>query len=531
MGISYKLIFIVFIEYNFFVYVSNFENQNYLQFTFDTKIISISKSKLNYIYNETNFINDFLNNNISISVNMGIPSQNVKIFLDPKEICFSFTKNNEIIKLNEYYVENNNYNKILPYNKTKSTTAKISKLTNNYNNNKNKEYNNLYEIEEVFNLGKSKKENISFLYLKFLYENQINDKDESVYGKIGLNMNNYKDATCPRFINSLKNNNILKKYNWFLDFFSTSHGLFYIGPEPHFYNKTNSTYKDYQYVKIHTFVSINGHLEWKLLFNKIIIKNATNNYIFNLNNRLAEIDINLGLIIGTNEFQEIIEKNYFNFLIKKNTCKKTLVEFRNTNKESNKYYVYRCNSSLSHYFSVSYYDIFPEIEFFHIDSENSHKLLKYDIFERINGFYYFLIIFEAEKPNNIWKLGQPFLRRHQLIFDHDSKIIGYYDRKIKLNIEKSNLKNKINDISKNEKKYDSNKNKAENKNSIKYMIQILVFCIIIIFTFYLGMKIKESRRKRANELKDDDFEYLQHDIKNKKPEKLSQNIELYKIGK
>ena len=63
------------------------------------------------------------------------------------------------------------------------------------------------------------------------------------------------------------------------------------------------------------------------------------------------------------------------------------------------------------------------------------------------------------------------------------------------------------------------------------MIQILVFCIIIIFTFYLGMKIKESRRKRANELKDDDFEYLQHDIKNKKPEKLSQNIELYKIGK
>jgi hypothetical protein len=107
------------------------------------------------------------------------------------------------------------------------------------------------------------------------------------------------------------------KNNWFLDFFSTSHGLFYIGPEPHFYNRAYNEYKDYQYVKMHTSISLNGHLEWKLLFNKKIIRNITNNYLFNLDNKLAEIDINLGLIIGTNEFQEIIGKNYFNFLIKK----------------------------------------------------------------------------------------------------------------------------------------------------------------------------------------------------------------------
>ena len=223
-----------------------------------------------------------------------------------------FSRNKQIIKLNEQYINNNNYNKIMPYNKTKSTSAKIRPLTSI-----NKEYNNFYEIEEVFNLNKNQKENNSFLYLKFLYENQIKDKEELAYGTIGLNMNNYKDISCPRFINSLKNNGALKKYNWFLDFFSTSHGLFYIGPEPHFYNKAYNEYKDYQYVKMHTSISLNGHLEWKLLFNKIIIRNITNNYLFNLDNKLAEIDINLGLIIGINEFQEIISKNYFNFLIKK----------------------------------------------------------------------------------------------------------------------------------------------------------------------------------------------------------------------
>jgi len=516
----YKLILLVFIKYHFFVYAS-VETQNYLQFTFDTKVKSIPKSKLDYIYNETNFINDFLNNNISISINMGIPNQNINIMLDPKETCFSFSRNRQIIKLNEQNIKNNNYNKIMPYNKTKSTSAKIRPLVSI-----NKKYNNLYEIEEIFNLGKNQKENNSFLYLKFLYENQIKDDEELVYGTIGLDMNNYEDISCPRFINSLKNNGALKKYNWFLDFFSTSHGLFYIGPEPHFYNKANNDYKDYQYVKMHTSISLNGHLEWKLLFNKIIIKNITNNYLFNLDNKLAEIDINLGLIIGTKEFQEIIDKNYFDFLIKKNTCKKTLVEYNFNNEESNKYYVYRCNSSLSHYFSVSYYDIFPEIDFIHIDSEHSFKLLNYDLFERINGFYYFLVIFEAEKRNHIWKLGQPFLRRHKLIFDHDSKIIGYYDKKIRLN-----LKNKINDIVKNDTNDDSNKNNVDKfKNNIKYMVQILLFCIFIIFAFYLGKKIKESRRKRANELKDDDFEYLQHDNRNKISEKSNQNIELYKIG-
>ena len=34
-----------------------------------------------------------------------------------------------------------------------------------------------------------------------------------------------------------------------------------------------------------------------------------------------------------------------------------------------------------------------------------------------------------------------------------------------------------------------------------------MFCAIVFIAFYLGMKFKESRKKRANELKDDDYEY------------------------
>ena len=40
------------------------EKPNYLKFSFNTKLNSIPNKQLNYIYNETNFFNDFFNNTI-----------------------------------------------------------------------------------------------------------------------------------------------------------------------------------------------------------------------------------------------------------------------------------------------------------------------------------------------------------------------------------------------------------------------------------------------------------------------------------
>ena len=57
---------------------------------------------------------------------------------------------------------------------------------------------------------------------------------------------------------------------------------------------------------------------------------------------MAQIDVNCGLIIGTTEYQQFIEKNYFNLLIKEKICNKTLVEYSNDN-IIKKYYIYKCN--------------------------------------------------------------------------------------------------------------------------------------------------------------------------------------------
>jgi hypothetical protein len=201
---------------------------NYIKFNFNTKIKTIEKNILNLFYNETNFLKDFLNNTIFLDLNMGIPKQNIKIILEPNDICFEFINNKEFKELNLNYMENN-YIKITPCYKNISISSKKIQLTNSDYMNK---INNILEIEEVFYLFKFKEDNtnkVNDFYnestsLFFSYQNDINENIS--YGKIGLSMNNYKDINCKRFIPNLKNKNILKKYIWFFRFYSKFDGYF-----------------------------------------------------------------------------------------------------------------------------------------------------------------------------------------------------------------------------------------------------------------------------------------------------------------
>jgi len=525
----------------------NKEKPNYLKFPFNTKIKEISKSDFSSTFDETNFINNLLINPIFLNISIGTPPNNIQIMLDQNEICSIFDKQENLFSNNEINSNNNivSYTHIVPYNIKNSKSSKI--LANSH------------EIEDAFYLYQYTSKNLelnntieSSTFLRFLYRND--KSNELMFGKIGLNANNLKDDSCPKFFKSLKNQNIINKNIYLFDFYSRFHGFFYLGPEPHFYNIKNNINKEYQYVKMKTVISKENNFQWDLLFNKIFVKNKTNNHRFNLKNKYVKIDFNLGLIIGTDEYQKIIDENFFNLLINMSICKKSLVNYSFNELNQTTYYVYSCNRRVhqrtrgSKYFP-SYFDMFPEFEFFHIDLQYTIKIYKHELFEEINDIYYFLIVFEGDKKNNIWKLGQPFLKRLRLIFDYDSKTIGYYDVNIYKSTRKSNkriktvVETKINNTT--NKEYKNNENNENNEESkenkdfnymktfIKYFIEIILICIIIVIAFYAGMKIKESRRKRANELKDDDFEYLSHNSKNINKingNKSSQNIELNKMG-
>ena len=496
---------------------SSEEKPNYIKFPFNTKLKSYSRTNLNISYNESDFIQDFLNKTIYINMSIGNPLQDVKIMLDQNDNCFTFNRNSEIMKQNSMYINKDNYTQVTPYNKTASITAKKGSVTYfDFNS----EFNDLYDMEDEFYLYKySDIKNATIknasTTLRFLYGN-IKGEEEIVYGKIGLDMNNYKDSSCPRFFYSLGLKNIVKKYIYHFDFYDEFHGYFFLGPELHLFNTKNILNKEYQYTKMNTVLSKEGYIHWNLLFNKITMRYRHNDYVHNLNEKMTQIDFNLGLIIGTYEFQQVIEEQFFNELVAKNICQKTLVEYSYNKDNITKYYVYKCDETFMNGKNfdkekykpyINYFELFPDFQFFHINLEHNFYISNYELFKLVQGNYYFLIIFEAETQNKVWKLGQIFLKGHKLFFDYDSKVVGYYDMQIEP--RKNDTKEEDSKSNTSEDKTDYNNNK--NYKYIIYIALFIVFCAIVFIAFYLGMKVKESRKKRANELKDDDYDYETYD--------------------
>ena len=102
-----------------------------------------------------------------------------------------------------------------------------------------------------------------------------------------------------------------------------------------------------------------------------------------------------------------------------------------------------------------------------------------------NGNYnYFMIIQRNRYYNELWIFGKPFFKRYNMIFDYDNKKIGLYT-----------------------KVFDANNNNSFNKKI--YIIIIAFLLIIIIGLIFALIKCYNylPRKKRANELLDDNYEY------------------------
>ena len=116
-----------------------------------------------------------------------------------------------------------------------------------------------------------------------------------------------------------------------------------------------------------------------------------------------------------------------------------------------------------------------------------------DLWEEKNGFKYFKII-KQKYNNEYWYLGKPFFEKFQLIFDYDNKKIGLYSKIFSDN--------------------DVNDDKNNGQNIIIYILIILGLSIIIVGLIFLIIKIykKFPKKKKANELIDDNYVYESTEI-------------------
>ena len=337
---------------------------------------------------------------------------------------------------------------------------------------------------DFISFDKENKFNLSFLFQITEEENITNEyiSNKEYFAKIGLNkpIYYYRDD-CPNFISDIKEKANLSKYTLSFEFINQNKGKIIIGDELYKYNKK----KYYKSQYVHTY----SNDDFEIFFDDIIVLDNHIDQNISFNGTYGFFDFNLGVMIGSKEYKQIIDDIFFNELIMVNICQIDNITYNN----SHSYSVYSCNADKINLKS------FPKLTFSSKNYLYNFELEYSDLFVKLpNNKYYFLIIFKAnniKKFKDTWILGQPFYNKYTFTLNLDEKIILFYNPN--LPIDKEDTEDLAN---------------PKSKNNITKIISIIFLSIIIIglfvLTFYLGMIQNRQRKQRANELKDENYEYF-----------------------
>ena len=120
-----------------------------------------------------------------------------------------------------------------------------------------------------------------------------------------------------------------------------------------------------------------------------------------------------------------------------------------------------------------------------------------------------MVIFRDEKYsqyNQEWVVGELFLRKYITSYNYDTKSISFYKNQVDEELSKYKaFNNEI--INGSEIKNVNNSNSSKFK-TVRTVIEVLMAISIFITLFLLYRKNKNTRKIRANELEDNNFEYI-----------------------
>lgn len=405
-------------------------------------------------------------------VKMGNPPQDVIAYIKPQSdsLLIGELEISNIIYSNYFY-------KGYLYNES-SSFINISYQNNSINEDSTflgKE--NLYLYTKINDL----KENIYSLIsnCNFRIEKKIEYNKNNIYGlNIGLSLDEYNYET--NFMKQMHDRNIISSYLISFEFKNENEGLIIIGKYLHelFPEKYNrNQFKSFYSYQPRTMFLTNFMIQFDEIYSY-----KKNEKFFLQKTTKSNVMLNSGLIIGTNEYMQFINNNFFSQYYNDNIC-----ELYSTGESFDSFIIFSCNDNTK--FKL---EEFPSLNF-NIKSENLTFEFTYnDLFKKIGNRYYFLIIFERA-ISGYWRFGSPLYLKYSFVYNGDAKTIGFYQKKN--NEEKNN---------------NNNNNWKIELNIIKIVVVIILLLILIasaiIISYYFGKKCNLKRKKHANEL-DDNYEY------------------------
>ena len=503
-----------------------------LLFNFVTSyiVLPFKGNNLSYIYNNSqknDFLEDFimstLYNQLYIALSIGTPGQNVLVSIITKQIDFIFNKMNCLYFYNNDYIDKNNLTPNnrstsinithIGYNKNLSKTFAKNKINNTlssyYKNNnyfsgkeriKLDDYRNVLKKNGNYPYCQDHLVNFSFIYEEKNISDENDFNDNEICGSIGLDL--YYNKNNNKFIEQLKSSNITNNYYWSFNYTSLDKGIIIFGILPHEYQPDK--YNLYNLEETYTNME-DGDIKWGMNLNEMYFynKKSKKKEKIAVPSVIAEgiFEFTFQLILGTYSYQELITKYFFQEFFNKDICKE-----EEYNLEIN-YSIIRCKKEKFQNNIIN----FPELYIYNRALQTIFELTYEDLFITVGDYIYFLIIFRKGgiyKSYQTWKLGIPFLKKHQMIFNSNTKRIGYY------------VKNKI--IRENNNKEDKNNNNNKDKNkkglfsyisniiSLRTFLEIVIIIIFIIVLIYFGKKMYyfKKKQKKPYELQDEDYDYF-----------------------
>ena len=485
------------------------ESNIVLPFTINTQIKQSSNVE-NYTIDD--FLNDYIIRDFYTTIDIGTPSQ--KLFAVITHDSHHFTlSSDEYVPKN--FDENKNYNLISNEEYIPSSSSSFKRIKNiKIFSKANKTHSIITEsiLLSDTSILNGDEEKIKIDDIKFVFEE---DKEEKKHAIIGLNYDT-SNKEIPFIVNELKRLNIITNYNWSFKFTSKTEGLFIIGTLPHNYENNKKIFNSIAYTQALSSSAGDYSYPWSFHFNKIYFNDENNKIIISQFTKCSFVP-NLGFIIVNSKYKKLILDYYFNDLIENNICRLEKTELTKYNKSevffgtNGIYEFFICDKNKFVNEKNNYKKGFKPLLFELPKYNYTFELDGEDLFIEINDKCYFLVAFPENKNETLYIpcfLGLPFYQKFRLVFNFDSKTIGFYNNYLNIDIEDENENNK------NQNHTDTITNKGNTNNFLRIIIEIIVCLVLIIIAFFIGKKINEQRKKRANELNDDNYEYIFENNKN-----------------
>ena len=176
----------------------------------------------------------------------------------------------------------------------------------------------------------------------------------------------------------------------------------------------------------------------------------------------CKIKIDMGLILGTEDYRQKIKNLFFDDMKK---CTEEYIDRK---------YIYWCEKSAENDIKNNFPTLYFQMKEFYKIFELTYK----DLFLEKDNKLYFLIYFESSKYNNYFEIGKIFLKKYTFTFNQYNKHIGYYNK---------NLNNEGDDQKENESFF---------QNKYLWIIFSILVFIFAILGFILGKKVRDHVRKK-----------------------------------